>query len=376
VNGVGENLFESVPNFSEGRDGGTIGALADAGAAPGAHVLDLDPDPDHNRVVISLAALGPKLVEALVGSVGAAVERIDLLQHAGVHPRVGAADVVPIVPLGSSSMARARELAQHLGERIWDELRIPVYFYGEGQGQGLADIRAGRGRLSLGGPDLHPTAGAVCVGARAKLVAFNVILPGVDVRAARAIARSLRESSGGLRGVQALVFELPGGRTQLSMNLFRLDETTPGSVVAELLRRGVAVGDQQLVGLCPAAVANAASAGRLLEARLAASAARAGANRCIERGDEEHVALATRLRREAESLAALGVDQDEILGGAERAAALVPVLRTARVLDGELEAMLSVAAAGLREAISPETRWAYPARLAALDRRLSSPVGE
>jgi glutamate formiminotransferase / 5-formyltetrahydrofolate cyclo-ligase len=374
VNGVSENIFESVPNFSEGRDGTTIGAIADAGAAPGAHVLDMDPDPDHNRVVISLAALGPKLVEALVGSVGAAVERIDVLQHAGVHPRVGAADVVPIVPLGSSSMAGARELAHHLGERIWDELRIPVYFYGEGQS--LADIRAGRGRLSLGGPNLHPTAGAVCVGARAKLVAFNVILPGADVRAARAIARSLRESSGGLRGVQALVFELPGGRVQLSMNLFRLDETTPGAVVAELLRRGMAVGDQQLVGLCPAAVANPASAGRLLEARLAASAARAGADRCIERGDEEHLALATRLRREAESLAALGVDQDEILGGAERAAALVPVLRTARVLDAEVEAMLSVAAAGLREAISPETRSAYPARLAALDRRLSSPVGE
>jgi glutamate formiminotransferase / 5-formyltetrahydrofolate cyclo-ligase len=376
MNGVGESLFESVPNFSEGRDGGTIGAIADAGALPGAHVLDVDSDPDHNRAVISLAAVGPKLVEALVGSVGVAIERIDVQQHAGVHPRVGAADVVPIVPLGSSSVAGARVLARHLGERIWEELRVPVYFYGEGTGQNLADIRAGRGRLSLGGPDLHPTAGAVCVGARAKLVAFNVILPGVDVREARALARSLRESGGGLRGVQALVFELPGGRVQLSMNLFRLEETSPGAVVAELMRRGVAVGTHHLVGLCPALVAPPAAAGRLLEARLAASAARAGADRCFDRGGEEYVALAGRLRREAEGLADLGVDQEEILGGAERAAALVPVLRTAHVLDAELEAMLGVAAAGLREAISSKTRSAYPARLAALDRRLASPVGE
>lgn len=376
MNAVGESLFESVPNFSEGRDGGTIGAIADAGALPGAHVLDVDADPDHNRAVISLAAFGPKLVEALVASVGVAIDRIDVQQHAGVHPRVGAADVVPIVPLGPSSVAGARELARHLGERIWEELRVPVYFYGEGAGQSLADIRADRGRLSLGGPDLHPTAGAVCVGARAKLVAFNVILPGMDVRAARALARSLRESGGGLRGVQALVFELPGGRVQLSMNLFRLEETSPGAVVAELLRRGVAVGTQHMVGLCPAAVASPPAAGRLLEARLAASAARAGAARCFDRGSEEHVALAGRLRQEAESLADLGVDENEFLGAAERAAALVPVLRAAHVLDWELEAMLGVAAAGLREAISSGTRSAYPARLAALDRRLASPAGE
>ena len=201
-------------------------------------------------------------------------------------------------------------------------------------------------------------------------MAFNVLLPDVDLGTARLLARALRESGGGMRGVQALVFELPGGVVQLSMNLFRLDETTPGAVVAELGRRGVKVGSEQVIGLCPASVANKAAAGRLLEARLAASAARAGADLCLGRGGEEHIAMARRLRREAESLAALGVEQDDLLGGAERAAALGPVLRAAGVLNVELSMMLRAAAAGLREALSHETRAAYEARFSALDRRL------
>src|ERR1700693_31089 len=269
-----ENLFESVPNFSEGRDDQVVAAIAGAARLRRAQVLDVDADPDHNRAVISLAGLGPNLVRGLMGAVGVAIERIDVRQHQGVHPRVGAADVIPIVPLGATAIAECREVARALGEQIWSKLRVPVYFYGEHQS--LADIRAGRGRLDLGGPTLHPTAGAVCVGARQKLVAFNAILPGIDLSTARSLARSLRESSGGLRGVQALVFELPGGRVQLSMNLFRLDETSPGAVVAELMRRGVTISSQQVVGLCPAAVANPAAAGRLLEARLAAAAAHAG----------------------------------------------------------------------------------------------------
>lgn len=360
-------LFESVPNFSEGRDEAVISAIVD-GCAP-AHVLDADPDGDHHRVVITLAALADHLISGLLGAIGVAVDRIDLRSHKGLHPRIGAADVVPIVPLGSTSPARCREVARELGERIWNELHVPVYFYGEHQS--LADIRGGRGRLDLGGPDLHPTAGAVCVGARQKLVAFNVILQGLDLAAARALARALRESGGGMRGVQALVFELPGDRLQLSMNLFRLDETTPAAVVAELERRGVAVASEELIGLAPAAVADSSANGRLLEGRLAASAARAGAARCAERGDEEHVALASRLRREDSGLGAMGIDQGELLAGAERAAALVPVLRVAGVLDGELEAILVAAAWGLREAIDSTTRQAHSARLAALDRRLS-----
>lgn len=364
-------LFESVPNFSEGRDAAVISAIV-AGCAP-AHVLDADPDPDHHRVVISLAAHGDRLIEGLLGALRVAVARIDLRTHKGLHPRIGAADVVPIVPLGSTSLTRCREVARELGTRIWKELHVPVYFYGEHQS--LADIRGGRGRLDLGGPDLHPSAGAVCVGARQKLVAFNVILQGMDLAAARALARSLRESGGGKRGVQALVFELPGDRLQLSMNLFRLDETSPAAVVAELEGRGVVVASEQLIGLAPAAVADASANGRLLEGRLAASAARAGAERCAERGDEEHVALAGRLRREEAGLAALGTDQGELLAGAERSVALVPVMKVAGVLDGELEAMLIAAASGFREAIAPETASQYPDRLAALDRRLGPATG-
>jgi len=366
VKAVGESLFESVPNFSEGRDRVAIDAIA--GASGRTHLLDVDSDGDHNRTVVSLAGFEPHLIEALMASVRAAVELIDVREHLGVHPRVGAADVVPIVPLDSTPLSRCQEVAVELGERIWNELRVPVYFYG--RGQSLADIRGGRGRLDLGGPDLHPTAGAVCVGARPKLVAFNVILQGVDVGAARVLARSIRESGGEMRGVHALVFELSGGRVQLSMNLFRLEETTPEMVIAELERRGMSLASQHVVGLCPATVANPAATGRLLEARLAASAARAGAARCFERGDNEHVALARRLRREAEGLAELGVDQAALLAGAERAAALVPVLKVAGVLDGELSAMLDAAATGLRDAVSAETRSAYAARFAALEKRL------
>jgi glutamate formiminotransferase len=362
-----QGLFESVPNFSEGRRRDVIAAIA--GAHTGTHVLDVDPDRDHHRVVISMAAQRSTLIDGVMAAVGAAVEHIDMRAHTGVHPRVGAADVVPFVPLGQSTLADARELAREAGERIWSELKVPVYFYGENRS--LADIRAGRAQPDLGGPSLHPTAGAVSVGARLALVAFNVLLPDADLASARALARSLRESEAGMRGVQALVFQLPGGRIQLSMNLFRVDQTSPAALVDELARRGIRVGEQELVGLCPAIAANEVAAGRLLEGRLAAAAARAGAAKCRASGDEEHVALAGRLEREAEGLAALGVDQQDLLAGAERVAALTPVLRVANVLDEELESMLGAAAVGLRAAINPATQSAYAARMAALDMRLA-----
>ena len=365
-----DSLFETVPNFSEGRRSEVIGAIGRS--AGRAHVLDVDPDPDHNRVVVSIAGSRPEVLEGLLGAARVAVESIDMRVHSGVHPRVGAADVLPIVPLEAASLADCRELAHELGERIWGELHVPVFFYGHGEPRNLADIRSGRARPDLGGPEVHPSAGAACVGARLPLVAFNVVLPGLDPAAARRLARSLRESAGGMRGVQALAFELPGGRIQLSMNLFRLEETTPGAVLAELERRGIAIAGEQVVGLCPAAAANTAGSGKLLEGRLAASAARAGARRCSDRGDPEHARLARKLELEAEGLARLGVDQDELLAGAERAAALAPVLQAAQVLDGELESMLRVAARGLREAINASTRAAYEARINALDARLTS----
>jgi glutamate formiminotransferase / 5-formyltetrahydrofolate cyclo-ligase len=363
-----EEILESVPNFSEGGRREVIDAI---GAAAGrAFLLDTDADPDHNRVVLSVAGTRSRLVEALLAAVAKAVERIDLRGHRGVHPRVGAADVVPIVPLGDTSLDACREVARELGERTWSELKVPVYFYGHGEGRALADIRAGRATLSLGGPGLHPTAGAVCIGARPALVAFNVVLFDIDLVGARALARSVRESASGLRGVQALAFELPGRRVQLSMNLFRLDETAPADVIAELRRRDVAMGAEQVVGLCPAVAASPAADGRLLEGRLAAAAAAAGAAACEAKGGEEHLALAARLRAEASGLAALAADQDAVLGGAERAAALLRVLGAAAVSDGELEAILLAAARGLRRAVSSATEGIYRARIEALDSRL------
>ncbi len=361
-------IFESVPNFSEGRRGDVIDAIAKA--AGKAQLLDSDPDPDHNRVVVSIAGGAGAITEGLLGAIAEAVKRIDLRRHHGVHPRVGAADVVPVIPLGGTTLDESRALAHDVGRRVWSELKVPVYFYGHGERLSLADIRAGRATPSLGGPDLHPTAGAVCVGARRALVAFNVILFDVDLVAARALARSIRESSAGLRGVQALAFSLSGRRVQLSMNLFRVDETTPADVIAELERRGVAMGAQQVVGLCPAVAAGPAADGRLLEARLASAAAIAGATRCEARGDEESSALARRLRREAGELASLPAGQDAVLGGAERAAALARVLEAAHALDAEPAAMLEAAARGFRAAVTPSTAAIYRARVDALDARL------
>jgi len=295
--------------------------------------LDVDADADHNRVVISVVGQAPQLIDALVASVQVALQHIDLREHRGVHPRVGAADVIPIVPLDGASLAEAHEIAHTLGQRVWTELKVPVYFYGHGEEHTLADIRAGRIQPALGGAEVHPSAGAVCIGARHPLVAFNVILPGLQLRGARALARSLRESGGGLRGVQALVFELGDGRIQLSMNLFRLEETSPSAVIAELERRGVLIGSQHVIGLCPAVVANQAATGRLLEARLAAAVARRGG-----------------LSREATELANTGIARDALLVAADRAAGLVPMLRAAHVLDDDMGTMLDIAVRGLRSA--------------------------
>src|SRR5205807_9978865 len=159
-----ESLFESVPNFSEGRREDVIEEIS--AAAGRAHLLDVDADADHNRVVVSAAGYRERLVSGLMGAIAAAVERVDIRRHEGVHPRVGVADVVPIVPLGETSLDACREVARELGEQIWRELNVPVFYYGHGEKTTLADIRAGRAKPDVGGPALHPTAGAVCVGAR------------------------------------------------------------------------------------------------------------------------------------------------------------------------------------------------------------------
>jgi hypothetical protein len=175
-----------------------------------------------------------------------------------------------------------------------------------------------------------------------------------------------------MRGVQALVFELPGQRLQLSMNLFRVDETPPSAVIAELERLGVAIGDQEVVGLCPAVAATRSAAGRILEARMGAAVAREGASRSANASaDEEQVALSRRLAREAEELGAIDESQEALLGGAERCVALDSVLRAAGMVDGELSQLALVAARGLRTAIRSETAAAFHARVGALDRKLS-----
>ena len=362
-------LFESVPNFSEGRRQDVIAALGEA--ARKAHFLDEDADPDHNRLVISISGGRQLLADGLLATVAEAVERIDVRQHTGVHPRVGAADVVPIVPLAEATLEACRDLAHEVGHRIWDELKVPVFFYGHGERWRLADIRGGRATPDVGGPPLHPTAGAVSVGARPPLAAFNVILYDTDVVAARALARSIRETESGIRGVQALAFGLSGKRVQLSMNLFRLEETTPARLMAELERRGVATGAPQVVGLCPAFAADRAAAHRVLEGRLAARGALIGHLRAVQLGTEEHLALAARLSRTADWLHDLDAGQDSFLEAAERSAALVPVLRAGGVRDDEAETYLRTAARGLRRAITPATEAVYRARVEALDRRIA-----
>jgi glutamate formiminotransferase len=365
-------LFESVPNFSEGKDRVLIEAIAKASAP--AYLLDVDADPDHHRVVVSVAGTRQRLLDGLLSAIAAAAERIDLRTHTGVHPRVGAADVVPVVPLGSTSLDTCREVARELGARVWKDLGVPVFFYGHGADWTLADVRAGRAQPDLGGPDLHPSAGAVCIGARHLLVAFNVELQGMSVPQSRSLARSLRESAAGMRGVQALVFELPRGRLQLSMNLFRVEETPPSAVIAELRRRGVSFANPQLVGLCPAVAADGSAGGRILEARIGAAVAGEGASRCMQAGDAERAAVGERLGREAKALGRLGAEQERLLAGAERCVALVKVMEAADVLDAELAAMAGVAARGLRQAIIPETAVRFQTRALALDRQLGASV--
>jgi glutamate formiminotransferase len=271
-------LLESVPNFSTGRDPGAVAAIRAAVEAH-ASVLDVHSDADHNRSVLTCAGEPDALVAGLEAGVAAAIERIDLTAHEGVHPRVGAADVVPLVRFRAGD-TRPELAARALGERI-GRLGVPVIGYGElGGGRRPAYFRsAGPAGLQalidagdvvpLYGPAaLHPTAGAVLLGVRAPLVAFNVDLRTADVAVARAVAAAVRERDGGMRGVQALGLLLPRtGRAQVSMNLIDPAGAPLHEVVAEVVRLAAAHGVEaergELVGLMPAATA-AAAAGRAL----------------------------------------------------------------------------------------------------------------
>jgi glutamate formiminotransferase len=268
--------LESVPNFSEGRDAETIDALATALSAR-ARLLDVHSDADHNRSVFTLVGGDDALVEALVAGIACARERIDLRRHEGAHPRIGAADVVPLVPLRSEQMPRARAAALRLAERVGEELGLPVFLYGSlAEGRGPAFFRQGgpeelQRRIDAGelAPDFGPSrlderAGGVLVGARRPLIAFNVNLVGADVAVAREIAAVVREAGGGFPGVRALGLDLPrAGVAQVSMNVEDWEAAALHELVArievEAATRGAAVAGSELVGLMPAGAAVAAA---------------------------------------------------------------------------------------------------------------------
>jgi glutamate formiminotransferase/glutamate formiminotransferase/formiminotetrahydrofolate cyclodeaminase len=272
--------LESVPNFSEGRDPAVVDAI---GAALSAHarVLDVHVDADHNRSVFTLVGDEQEIVDALLAGIACARDCIDLRAHEGVHPRIGAADVVPIVAVRREDAERARACAREAARRIGDELGLPVFLYAElGDGRGPAFFRQGGpdelqrridgGELApdFGPSQLHPAAGGVIVGARRPLIAFNVNLVHADVDAARAIARTIRERDGGFPGVRALGLDLPrAGHAQISMNVEDWEAAALHDIVAAVEReakaRGVELAGAELVGLMPAGAAVAA-AGALL----------------------------------------------------------------------------------------------------------------
>lgn len=269
--------LESVPNISEGRDVEVIDALRDAMSQP-ARLLDVHVDADHNRSVYTLVGNGNELVETLVRGIARAAERIDLRRHVGAHPRIGAADVVPLVPLRPQDEPLAREAALTLAERLANELGLPVFFYGRltPHGREPAFFRRGgpeelqrridRGELApdRGPQKLHPSAGGVVLGVRRPLIAFNVNLRSSDVEVAREIARLVRERDGGFPGVRALGLDLPrAGIVQVSMNVTDWEAAAlheiVATIVAEAAARGVDVIGSELVGLMPAGAAVAAA---------------------------------------------------------------------------------------------------------------------
>ena len=274
-------MLEAVPNVSEGRNTALLGSLAAAFGA-GALVLDVHSDADHHRSVFTLAAEDHALVEALLGGLALALERIDLRRHEGVHPRVGVADVVPVVPLVPEDMLRAVSTARALATRIGDELGVPVFQYGEiGDDRRPAFFRRGgldelRRRVQSGelepdaGPRrIDPRSGVALVGARTPLVAYNVVLSTDDVEVAREIARAVRGSSGGIPGVQAIGLLLPeAAQVQVSLNVVDLERALLHEVLervrSEAAARNVEVATGELVGLVPASVLAAATAANVV----------------------------------------------------------------------------------------------------------------
>ena len=262
-------LIEAVPNFSEGRRPHIIDELAAAIQTHGARLLHRTSDHHHNRTVLTVAGPPQPVLRGLFNAVEVAVNRIDLRRHRGVHPRLGAADVLPLVPIRNSSFADCALFARQLGRRIGDELGLPVYLYAAAatrpDRRNLADLRRGEyealiqeihrpQRLPDFGPARVGPAGAVIIGARPILIAFNVFLRTAHVAVAKSIARKIRESGGGLPAVRALGL-LVDGQAQVSMNLVDYRATSPHAVVEairrEAARHSVSLDRSELIGLIP-----------------------------------------------------------------------------------------------------------------------------
>lgn len=259
-------LIECVANFSAGRDAAVVQSIVDAiESSTGVVVLRSEMDHDHNRSVVTFVGPPDAVAEGALRGIGVAVERIDLRQHSGVHPRIGAADVVPFVPLEGVTLADCVAIAHRTGEEVWKRFHVPVYFYEAAakapERRLLENCRRGEFESpsippDLGGPALHPSAGACIIGARKILIAFNINLATDDIAIARAIAKKIRASSGGMPFVKALGLPLAErGLVQVSMNLTDYEET-PVHVVFDAVTReaaahGVAVAGSEIIGLIP-----------------------------------------------------------------------------------------------------------------------------
>ncbi len=268
-----DQIVECVPNFSEGRDVRRVEAIVSAMRVEGVRLLDWSMDADHNRSVVTIAGEPSAVLESAVRGAGKAAELIDLTRQQGVHPRIGAADVIPFVPISGVKLEQCVMLARQAGQEIWQRFGVPVYFYEaaaarpdranlddvrRGQFEGLRDTvrKEAARRPDLGGPGLHPTAGACAVGARKFLVAYNVYFDSADVAMVRAIARDIRAASGGLKGVKAMGL-LAHGRAQLAMNITDFEATPISQVYNTVCRLALhhksAPVEGEVIGLVPEA---------------------------------------------------------------------------------------------------------------------------
>ncbi len=272
---AGDAIVECVPNFSEGADRAKVTEIMRAMRVPGVHLLDYSLDADHNRSVVTIAGAPDAVVESAVRGAGKAAQLIDLTRQSGVHPRIGAADVIPFVPVSGISLVQCAVLARQAGLAIWRRFGVPVYFYEAAASRpdriNLEDVRRGqfeglrkdavkdtRRQPDVGGPELHPSAGASAVGARKFLIAYNIYLStegtAEAVGLARAIAREIRASGGGLFGVKAMGV-LANGRAQVSMNITDFQRTPMTRLHAAVkdiaARHGVEIAEGEVIGLIP-----------------------------------------------------------------------------------------------------------------------------